>query len=109
MGFRSGDLRQRLLFQPHVGVDINLCSLYGLMSKPERYYGLVDAVMEQFHRCAMSQGMRRYAFAREARTYLGCREAMLAHQMFKCITAELLAPDRGKQGLLLSRRSPIQP
>lgn len=100
MGFWSGDLRERLFLEPHVGVDIDLGRLHGFMPKPERDHGLVYSVMKQFHRRAVPQSMRRNTFACEAWTRSGCREAVLAHQMFKRITTEPLAPDRGEQGTI---------
>jgi transposase len=53
-------VRERAFLELHVGVQIDLSSLGGLVTEPERDHGQVDAVMHQAHRGRVPKRMRRY-------------------------------------------------
>jgi hypothetical protein len=57
------------------------------MTEPEGDYGLVDAMLQQFHRRAVSKDVRTDALARERWTRGSRGLAVLAHEMHKGITA----------------------
>ena len=41
------------LLQLKVGIQISLRGLDRLMAKPQRYHGLLDALLQQIHRCCV--------------------------------------------------------
>ena|GEM_PF-3928452 len=43
---RSGDARECLFFQAHVGVDVDLRRFDRFMTEPQRDHGLIDAMVE---------------------------------------------------------------
>jgi hypothetical protein len=50
-------LRQRLLFQFEIGVEINLGGFHGFVPQPQCYYGAIYACVKQAHGCAVTQYM----------------------------------------------------
>ena len=78
-------------------MDVDLRGLYGLVPKPEGDHRLIDAVMQQLHRSAVPQDMRRDALADQGRACSRRGEAVLAHQMLQRIAAQPISPDRGEE------------
>ena len=93
----GGDASERLFLHPHVGMDVDLGGLDVLVTKPERDHRWIDAVVEQVHRRAVAQRMRRDPLGADARARARCREAVLADQMLKRVAAQPFAPDRREQ------------
>ncbi len=96
----GGDASERLFFHPHVGMDVDLGGLDVFVTKPERDHRLIDAVVKQVHRRAVAQRMWRDPLGADARARARRREAMLADQMLKSVTAQPFAPDRREQRLV---------
>lgn len=82
-------------------MDVDLGGLDVLVTKPERDHRRIDAMMEQVHRRAVAQRMRCDPLGADARARARRREAVLADQMLKSVTAQPFAPDRREQRLAL--------
>jgi len=93
----SSDAREGLFLHPHVGVDVDLGGRDRLVSEPEGDHCLIDAMIEQVHRGAVAERMWRDSLRSEAWAGARRRQAVLAHQMFERIAAQVLAPDRREQ------------
>src|SRR5438477_3310443 len=78
-------------------MDVDLRGLYGLVPKPEGDHRLIDAVMQQLHRSAVPQDMRRDALADQGRACSRRGQAVLAHQMLQRIAAQPISPNRGEE------------
>ena len=62
---RSVGLRQGLLFEPHVRLQIHGGGLDRLVTQPQGYDGTVDAVVEQIHGQGMAEYVWRDMFGRQ--------------------------------------------
>ena len=92
--------RERFFLQLHVGMQINLSCLDGLVPKPESNNRTVDAILEKVHGGGMSQHMRTYILPPK-RWALFCGDGdVFLHQALNCITAELSASNAGKERIV---------
>ena len=48
-----------------MGVQVSLRGFDRLMTEPQRDHGAIDACLQQFHRRAVPQHMRRHALGRQ--------------------------------------------
>ena len=57
--------RECLLFQAHVGVQVHLRGLHGLVAEPQGDDGAIDAMPEEIHGRSVAKDMRRHTLAFE--------------------------------------------
>ena len=69
------ELRQGSFLEGEVGVQVRLCRLDRFMTEPQRDHGAVDAGLQQFHRSAVPQHVRRHVLGDRVATNIA-----LAHE-----------------------------
>ena len=92
--------RERFFLQLHVGMQINLSCLNGLVPEPESNNRTVDTILEEVHGGGMSQRVRTYILPPEGLAFFGGDGDVFLHKAFNGIAAELSASDAGKKRLV---------
>ena len=109
LGAEGRGSRQCLLFQAHVGMEVHLGGLHGLVTEPKGNHGAVDAFLEQFHGSGVTEHMRRDLLSFQRRAVLPCRSGMLGHEPFDRVAAQGSAAVGGKHRIFRLGTLPLKP
>ena len=101
--------RQCLFLQFQACVEVHLSRLRGLVPEPERDDRAVDAMLEEVHRCAVAEDVRRHPLTGERWARLACGGDVLGQDVSDAIAAERATSRAGKQGFGGSRAALTQP
>jgi len=100
---------ERRFLQSQMGVQIDLSSFHGFMTKPERNDRSIDTGLQQFHGGTVSQYMRRYAFMLQRRTTLLGNADIFGQQVLYSISAEAVSVNIREQDVVGSSSRLLQP
>ncbi len=106
---RGGGACESLLLEPHVGVQVDLGGLDGLMSEPEGDDAPIDAALQQLHCGRVPQGVRRDPLVHEGRAAPSCGGDVLRYQTLDGIRAQASAPATGEDRLIGLQWPLVQP
>src|SRR5947207_2000666 len=82
------ELRQGSFLEGEVGMQVRLRRLDRFMTEPQRDHGAVDAGLQQFHRSAVAQHVRRHALGLQRRATLVSDTNMLSQQRLDAVGTE---------------------
>src|SRR4029077_10345624 len=77
-----------LLLKSKIGIEVDLRSFHGLMSKPKCDHRAIDPSLKQFHGHRVAQHVRRHFFAKQGRAGLGSGHNVFSKDVSHAITAE---------------------
>src|SRR5258705_1598441 len=87
---------ERLLLESHVGVEIHLVRLQGLVAEPERNDAAVHALSQHLHRGRVAQRMGSDLLFGKRGAACGRRRDMFAHEPLQGVRAETTTVGAGE-------------
>ena len=100
---------KRLFLQAQIRVHVHLGSFDRFMSEPERDDRLIDAVMQQFHRGAVTQNMRTHPLSGQRRTRFRCSQRMPVDHTLQRVATEFGALHGREQGIVGNAAALLEP
>jgi hypothetical protein len=79
------------------------------VAKPESNHGLVDAMLQELHRCGVAQNVGADALAGERWAGGSGGSAVLAYEMLDRIAAQPVSPDRREERIVFGAATFLEP